>query len=135
MPITMSTGVTSTKTCVDEDCEGHEPREIGVTLRTVAHLSRVGTNPATTQISKRELLVDVDDAHETCEFCGGKAVVDERLVDGRGYRVVASTWPQPERWQLERAEADETLPVPLSSLPMEERVARLEREVAALRGG
>ncbi len=132
MPMTLSTAAEATAFCPDDDCPGHAARSIPVTMRTVMWTSRVGANPVTTQVSRREHVVDVTrDEDKVCVVCGKENVVRD-LVDGRGWGN--PPWPDVQPHVLTRVtEVDEVLPEP-EPPTLEERVAELERKVGWLVG-
>jgi hypothetical protein len=71
MPILAYEGASPVKYCSNEDWPHHlERTPIGVELHTKGWLSRVGDDPATIAISRREATVEVVAEHKVCEVCG-----------------------------------------------------------------
>jgi hypothetical protein len=84
MPILAYEGASPVKYCSNEDRSNQEERTpIGVELHTRAWLSRVGDDPSTTAIARREHRLDVADEHLTCAVCGEPNMIGEP-TDGRG---------------------------------------------------
>jgi hypothetical protein len=134
MSIATWMGASAVKFCSDEGCPNHEERvPIGAELHTKAWVSRVGDDPSTMTISRREETVKVLDRDKVCEICGKPNTIDD-FRDGSGYPI--KSWPQPTISYDPRAlrQVDEILPEPPPPppVPSEERVTALEGQVATL---
>lgn len=138
LPLAMQKGEFDTVTsadgayrCLDPACRAHhQPQPFSVELRVRSKTQRVGAHGPVTVKSSERLPYELP---SQCPQCGGEVeIIKAPTTSGTHGRDAGLRWPQPRVPAAFSGEVSEQLEPPTPELSPEERVAKLEKRLAAL---